>query len=70
MYSIIVNALAARETIIIQEDFDSAQDAFDYIKDNAGDFSGGDKAVIIDWENTEALSFFEFEEQIVAKAIV
>ena len=69
MYSIIVNTRCAQEVIVIDEAFDTSREALDYIEDNTCDFSDGDKAVIIDWNNMEALRFFIFEEQIIATAV-
>lgn len=69
MYSIIVNTQCAQEVIVIGEAFDTSREAQDYIEDNTCDCSDGDKAVIIDWENNEAIRFFTFEKRIVAKAL-
>ena len=68
MYSIIVRNALDEEVTIIPEHFASCQEAYDYIKENLGDFNSDDVVVIMGWNNgPEIIERYVITYEITAK---
>lgn len=68
MYSIIVRNALDEEVTIIPETFDSSLEAYEYIKENLGEFNWYDVVVIMDWTNgPEIIKRYVITYEITAK---
>ena len=68
MYSIIVRNALDEEVTIIPEAFDNSPEAYEYIKENLGDFNSDDVVVIMGWNNgPEIIERYVITYEITAK---